>query len=104
MRQLLDLPRVVDPLPTGAGSAGDDLPGPPRFPERRTTGFGRIDYVLPSRELDVLDSGVFWPAAGDPLRRLVEDPDPASDHHLVWVDLLLPGDRRVGERGQAPES
>jgi endonuclease/exonuclease/phosphatase family metal-dependent hydrolase len=90
MRQLLDLPRVVDPLPTGAGSAGEDLPGPPRFPERRTTGFGRVDYVLPSRELEVRAAGVFWPAAGDPLRVLTEDPDPASDHHLVWVDLFVP--------------
>jgi endonuclease/exonuclease/phosphatase family metal-dependent hydrolase len=91
MGQLLQLPRLADPQPVGAGSAGDEAPGPPRFPERRTTGFGRIDYVLPSRELEVLESGVFWPAAGDPLRSLVDEPDPASDHHLVWVDLRVPG-------------
>jgi len=90
VRQLLDLPRLRDPEPRGPGSAGEETPGPPRFPERRTTGFGRIDYVLPSRELDVLDAGVFWPRPGDPLARLVEEPDPASDHHLVWVDLEVP--------------
>lgn len=91
IRQFLDLPRVVDPEPAGAGAAGQEAPGPPGFPERRTTGFGRVDYVLPSRELKVRDAGVFWPAHGDPLRALVDEPEPASDHQLVWVDLLLPG-------------
>lgn len=90
IQRLLALPRVTDPLPTGAGSAGEDPVGPPGYPERRTTGFGRIDYVLPSSGLEALDAGVFWPAVGDPLRALVEEPDPASDHHLVWVDLRLP--------------
>jgi hypothetical protein len=54
-----------------------------------TADFGRIDYVLPSTDLTVVDSGVFWPPAGDPLHRLVTDPEPSSDHRLVWVDLEL---------------
>lgn len=46
----------------------------------------RIDYVLPSKTLKVSDSGVFWPPVGAALRPLVE----ASDHRLVWVDILSP--------------
>jgi 3-phytase/alkaline phosphatase D len=50
----------------------------------------RVDYVLPSSNLTVCGSGVFWPPASDPLRRLAED-DAAkgSDHRLVWVDVAL---------------
>ena len=50
----------------------------------------RVDYVLPSSNLIVCGSGVFWPQASDPLRRLAED-DAAkgSDHRLVWVDVAL---------------
>ena len=65
-------------------------PGPPRFLERRTSEYGRIDYVLPSRGMTLLSSAVFWPAADDPLRALVDAPDPASDHRLVYVDVSLP--------------
>lgn len=50
----------------------------------------RADYVLPSRDgWRVEDSGVFWPAPGDPLHRLVADRRASSDHRLVWVDLSL---------------
>ncbi|MFC5727643.1 MULTISPECIES: endonuclease/exonuclease/phosphatase family protein [Nocardioides] len=48
----------------------------------------RVDYVLPSRRLKVIDSGVFWPTTADPLYRLTGTyPFPTSDHRLVWVDL-----------------
>jgi hypothetical protein len=99
IRQLLDLDRVFDPQPTGSGSAGEGEPGPPGWLERRTASFGRLDYVLPCRELEVVESGVFWPAPDDPLRHLVDAPDPASDHHLVWVDLRVPGSGVQGEPG-----
>jgi endonuclease/exonuclease/phosphatase family metal-dependent hydrolase len=46
----------------------------------------RIDYVLPSLGLEVVDCGVFWPAAGEP----GEAAAAFSDHRLVWVDLRLP--------------
>ncbi|KUE79336.1 hypothetical protein ATO46_18640 [Aeromonas schubertii] len=55
----------------------------------------RLDYVLPSRECEVLGSGVFWPAVGEPGYELVVDPvggegkGGSSDHRLVWVDLAL---------------
>lgn len=51
----------------------------------------RIDYVLPSSEFEVIDGGVFWPAANSPDADLAD----ASDHHLVWLDLRL--------RREAPE-
>jgi hypothetical protein len=44
----------------------------------------RLDYLLPSRGLRVLDGAVFWPAAG----LLEDDPTTASDHHLVWLDVV----------------
>ena len=52
----------------------------------------RVDYVLPSRPLRILDGAVFWPTADDPLFRLVGDfPFPSSDHRLVWIDVAVPG-------------
>ncbi len=48
----------------------------------------RADYVLPSRQLDVVDGGVFWPLSTDPLFRLIGVfPFPTSDHKPVWLDL-----------------
>lgn len=43
----------------------------------------RVDYVLPSQTLQVLDTGVFWPAPGEPGAELVG----CSDHRLVWIDV-----------------
>lgn len=52
----------------------------------------RVDYVLPSRHLEVVASGVFWPRHEDApsgkldvVKKLLD----ASDHHLVWVDVRL---------------
>jgi Endonuclease/Exonuclease/phosphatase family len=54
----------------------------------------RADYVLPSRNLRILDGAVFWPLSTDPLFRLVGVfPFPTSDHRLVWVDVRVPGHR-----------
>ncbi|MEM6904693.1 MAG: endonuclease/exonuclease/phosphatase family protein [Pseudomonadota bacterium] len=101
---LLSHPRVQDPLPTSAGarqaaSQGGanakhqgkaerdtadwrDKPGP---------GNMRVDYALPSVDLEVVGSGVFWPRADNPLARLVKGgfPPASSDHRLVWVDIRL---------------
>lgn len=52
----------------------------------------RVDYVLPSRQIKIVDSGVFWPTVADPLARLTGTyPFPSSDHRLVWVDADVPG-------------
>ncbi len=54
----------------------------------------RADYVLPSKNLKLLDGAVFWPLSTDPLFRLVGVfPFPTSDHRLVWVDVRAPGHR-----------
>lgn len=47
----------------------------------------RVDYVLPSSDLTVSASGVFWPPPDDPMAELVKM---ASSHRLVWVDITLP--------------
>ncbi len=58
----------------------DDSPGGP--------GNLRVDYVLPSSDLDVLGGGVFWPTADEPLRGVdLATVERASDHRLVWVDV-----------------
>ena len=89
--QLLRHPRIQDTAGL-AVSAG----APPEVPTATTAFQGRgarIDYVLPSRELEVLDGGVFWPSVSD-------DPEgaalaeQASDHRLVWMDIRLPAASR----------
>ena len=62
----------------------------------------RADYVLPSRNLRIVGSGVFWPLASDPLFRLVGVFNsaffggfPSSDHRSVWVDVMVPGSARA---------
>jgi Endonuclease/Exonuclease/phosphatase family len=62
-----------------------DAPGPGNL---------RADYVLPSKDLRMLDAGVFWPVSTDPLFRLVGTfPFPSSDHRPVWVDVRAGGRR-----------
>ncbi len=75
--QLLQHARVQDPsMLTGKSTT------------RSATG-SRIDYVLPSKNLSVIDGGVFRPDSltnpADAVRGAV-----ASDHRMVWVDLALP--------------
>jgi hypothetical protein len=104
IQQLLDHPRVTDPLPTSAGGpeaaarqggANAAHESDPRydtadFSDSPAPGNLRADYVLPSRGLRVRGSGIFWPVPSDPLSRLTgEFPFPSSDHRTVWVDLRL---------------
>ena len=44
----------------------------------------RVDYVLPSIEWTITDSGVLWPQPNDPLADVAKT---ASRHHLVWIDI-----------------
>ncbi len=87
--QLLDLPRVQDARPRSEGGSAGASTGAPLYLEQRTCAFGRIDYVLPSTGLRILGSGVFWPPPHDPLAALVTEPDRASDHRLVFVDVQI---------------
>ncbi len=95
VRLLLDHPRVNTRfVPTSNGARAQAA----RYGHSRegntathTGDFGpsagtlRIDYVLPSRQLNVRDGGVFWPATGEPGHDWID----ASDHHLVWLDLTI---------------
>ena len=79
---LLIHPRINDPHPTSTGgpAASQDADD--------TAAWGkRVDYALPSRGLEIIDTGVFWPAPGEPL---ADEAEAASDHRLVWVDVRLP--------------
>lgn len=65
----------------------------------------RADYVLPSKNIQIKDSAVFWPLRSDPLFRLTGEfilpasanpwlavgGFPTSDHRMVWVDTKLGG-------------
>ncbi len=103
MQTLLQQSRLQDPLPTSpggleqsrkqwgvnAGHQGDPACDTGDFPDEPGDGPGsgpgnlRLDFVLPSRSLRVLGSGVFWPPAFEPAAALVT----VSDHRLVWVDV-----------------
>ena len=45
----------------------------------------RVDYVLPSANLKVVDCGVFWPLEGQLGFEWID----GSDHRLVWVDVEM---------------
>ncbi|MBT8058803.1 MAG: endonuclease/exonuclease/phosphatase family protein [Gammaproteobacteria bacterium] len=95
--QVLDVPWVRGGcVPTSRGAAeaavrqagvngrqrGDAAADTADFNDERT-GNLRLDYVLPSQGLKVVDCGVFWPAADEPGHELLD----ASDHRLVWLDI-----------------
>lgn len=91
IRALLANPRVVDPWPDSPGAAalpdqGHVTPNSQDTVDWEEIGRFRVDYVLPSSDFTVLDSGVFWPGPQDPRHQTVLT---ASRHRLVWVDLML---------------
>jgi 3-phytase/alkaline phosphatase D len=51
--------------------------------EDKQVGNSRVDYALPSRSLQVLGSGIFWPKPDEPGAGAVS----SSDHRLVWIDI-----------------
>jgi hypothetical protein len=52
----------------------------------------RADYVLPRKNMQIVDGAVFWPLNTDPLFSIVGTfPFPTSDHRLVWIDTTVPG-------------
>jgi len=53
------------------------------FPDK-LPGNLRVDYVLPSKTLQPLAAGVFWPNPEIHRAELVK----ASDHRLVWIDVV----------------
>jgi len=76
--QLLSHPRVQDPAPHRG---------------RSTAEFGgglRVDYVLPSVDVEVVDGGLWWPSAEEDAQGAAAA-DEASDHRLVWLDVRVRG-------------
>lgn len=99
IEQLLAHPRIqAGPVPGSDGGAesahrmgGSNLThqGDPRHDTAVFSdppGNLRVDYVLPSTGMQVIDAGVYWPLSGEPDAALLD----ASDHRLVWIDVSLP--------------
>lgn len=90
IRSLLAHPNInAATIPESRGGAAHS---PNNLNAKNHTAFWRMraDYVLPSKfGFDVMDSGVFWPAAGEPMSALVEKREASSDHRLVWVKVKL---------------
>ena len=58
-------------------------------PDHDTSEWGlRVDYVLPSANLQATSSGIFWPAQAQEFASLTV-PKSSSDHRLVWVDVTI---------------
>ena len=90
---LLSDPHLQDPQPSSVG--GQAAPNPSHHigdPGLDTADWQdgpgplRVDYILPSRKLKVVGSGVFWPGSDDPMR---EDVEVSGANRLVWVDLEI---------------
>lgn len=99
IHELLSSPRLQDTRPespggpavgqsgVNAGHRGDPALDTADWDDVSGPGNMRVDYVLPSADLAVTASGVFWPSPGDPM---AETAATASRHKLVWVDIDLP--------------
>ena len=97
--QLLEHPRVntsLTPRSEGGAVAAKQQGGAngehAGDPAHDTGDFGdghlgnlRLDYALPSVNLEMLDARIFWPAPDSELAPLVTH----SDHRMVWVDLQV---------------
>jgi hypothetical protein len=96
LNALLAHPAIQDVRPESKGAALAGAPdtshtGPAKldtvdWPDEGP-GNLRVDYILPSADVQVVDAGVFWPA---PDQFLGRDVIRASRHRMVWVDLRLP--------------
>ncbi len=102
IQSLLNYPRLSDPRPASNGAAvaarqqggankGHKTPAKLDTVDWRDAdgpGNMRVDYVLPSRDLRIAKSGVFWPAKGEAGYDLARSADAGGTRHrLVWVDV-----------------
>lgn len=89
MQALIADPRLQDPTPKGTHNRAEpNHRGDPTL-DTVLYDFGglRVDFVLPSSDLRVLDAGVVWPA---PSAANAETVALASHHRPIWVDIALP--------------
>ena len=90
LRALLNHPALTDPAPRGThGRTEPAHRGDPALDTAIYDDLGglRLDYLLPSRDLTILASGVLWPPDGDAFAATLAT---ASHHYPVWADLMLP--------------
>ncbi|SDG99626.1 endonuclease/exonuclease/phosphatase family protein [Psychroflexus sediminis] len=86
---LLNHPRVNNEF-TPSSKGGESLSPDNPYGKYHTAFWKlRADYVLPSKDLNVVDHGVFWPVEGEALHELMLDRESSSDHRLVWVEVKL---------------
>lgn len=86
---LLNSPRVNNSFVPSSEGGKENRPDDAHSAGHTAYWGGRVDYVLPSADLKVKDSGVFWPTKDDKLFRLVADRAASSDHRLVWIEIEL---------------
>jgi hypothetical protein len=87
--ELLSSPQVTDRFKP-MSQAGENNRPDNVYAKYHTAGWGaRADYVIPSKEFNVINGGVFWPQKGDLYYRLVKDRASSSDHRLVWLRLSM---------------
>jgi endonuclease/exonuclease/phosphatase family metal-dependent hydrolase len=98
IQRLLTHPHIQNPNPISVGGRqatgrqggineqhkGDPAQDTADFSDRQV-GNLRVDYVLPSQNLQVVAAGIFWPAEDDRHFELMN----CSDHRLVWVDVQM---------------
>ncbi|MDE0590854.1 endonuclease/exonuclease/phosphatase family protein [Halocynthiibacter sp. C4] len=97
--ELLAHPSLQDPKPASVGGveaanashSGDPALDTAAWPVNdKLPGNLRVEYVLPSRDLKVLDAGVFWPETGTEEASLIAEGEGITRHRLVWVDVEMP--------------
>ncbi|ENB2086648.1 MULTISPECIES: endonuclease/exonuclease/phosphatase family protein [Vibrio] len=83
------------PTSFGAAEHAVDRSSTHPYPNRITSTFGLgVDYALPSANLNVIDSGVYWSASYEEGHKLFNDArigkygdgkDVSSDHRMIWI-------------------
>lgn len=71
-------------LPTSPGGAQRGNP----YATAEFGGGSKVDWVLPSPDLSLRSSAVVWPSRNARKRGLLNDVQAASDHRLVWADIV----------------
>lgn len=90
IQQLLNHPLINAENPPTSRGAVAHTPDNPLAAEHTAGWRKRADYVLPSKAgISLIQSGVFWPAPGEPKAELVQNRKASSDHRLVWIDIQL---------------
>lgn len=98
---LLNHPALQDPKPESDGGRTAGTSGQANtkhktpaaldtadWNDTRGPGNLRVDFILPTQDINVLDAGVFWPAPNDPLVRFLgSGKSLSSDHRLIWLDI-----------------